>query len=347
MDLCHFQNYIESVSVEISSVMTRLGYGEKIRRWRVETNREYSRLTNGTLSFVTMITTGSKAEGLTCCFESDWDFLRVLNDFLCVETGINLHNIPDDIEVYRMDTYVYSGYCRLFLERQAPRYSKIIHNALCDNGDGDVLLSSGLFLDEIWTLPIRSSQNLDGLVVHERAGPSIPQSVHGVFHMDFVIALPCHCPSILQRWATRPRHWPSPAIVQKVVSLGTYLTPVGFKGSKYRNMEWRICFNTGEAELVNNLNETQAKVYVMLKMILKDILKPCNKEITPFVLKNIILWQAENNPQTNFHARSLLQWLHDGLRELRTAIEKKQLRYFMIPERNLMAACGLEDALQH
>ncbi|KAH3689868.1 hypothetical protein DPMN_192216 [Dreissena polymorpha] len=28
------------------------------------------------------------------------------------------------------------------------------------------------------------------------------------------------------------------------------------------------------------------------------------------------------------------------------AIEKKQLRFYMIPERNLMEACGLDDALQ-
>ena len=149
------------------------------------------------------------------------------------------------------------------------------------------------------------------------------------------------------RWAVRPRHWPPPVIIQKVVSLGAYLTPVGCKGSENNHSEWRICFNTGETELVKNLNDTQAKVYVILKMIIKDIMKPKNKEITSYVLKNIILWQAENTPQTEFHARSLLYWLHDGLRELRTAIEKKHLRYYMIPERNLMEACGMIDSLQH
>ncbi|KAH3689874.1 hypothetical protein DPMN_040078 [Dreissena polymorpha] len=81
-------------------------------------------------------------------------------------------------------------------------------------------------------------------------------------------------------------------------------------------------------------------------MILKDLLTPTNKEITSYVLKNIILWQAENKQPTEFHERSLLHWLHDGLRQLRTAIDKKQLCYYIIPERNLMAACGLEDALQ-
>ncbi|KAH3798579.1 hypothetical protein DPMN_152179 [Dreissena polymorpha] len=129
-------------------------------------------------------------------------------------------------------------------------------------------------------------------------------------------------------------------IVQKVVSLGAYVTPTGFKESENKHIEWRICFNSGETELMNNLNDTQAKVYVLLKWILKEIIKPTNKEITSYVLKNIILWQAENTPQTEFHSRSILHWLHDGLRGLRTAIEKKQLNYYIIPERNLMEACG-------
>ncbi|KAH3733649.1 hypothetical protein DPMN_040081 [Dreissena polymorpha] len=174
----------------------------------------------------------------------------------------------------------------------------------------------------------------------------MPDTVSGVFHNDKVFALRCYCPSILQRWADRRRNWPSPTIVQKVVSLGAFVTPVGFKGSDYKHVEWRICFNTGEAELVNNLNDTQAKVYVILKMILRDIIKPNNKEITSYVLKNIILWQAENTKPTEFHARSLLYWLHNALRELRTAIAEKKLSYYMIPDRNLMAACGLDGALQ-
>ncbi|KAH3809347.1 hypothetical protein DPMN_137710 [Dreissena polymorpha] len=106
-------------------------------------------------------------------------------------------------------------------------------------------------------------------------------------------------------------------------------------------MEWRIGFNTGEAELVNNLNDTQAKVYVMLKMIVKDVLRPSKKEITSYAMKNIVLWQAERNPQNKFYAQSFLHWLHDGLRALRTAIVTQQLSYYMIPERNLMAASGL------
>ena len=323
--------------------MTRLGYGEMMRRWRVEKYREYDRLMNKQGNAVTNITAGSKAEGLTCYLESDWDVLFVLTNVLCVEADLNLLTISDDIDVFRMDTMdtrVYPGHCRLLQERPAAHAcNDKITKALCDNGYGGVLLSSSLLLDEFSTLTYGK--------YHERAGPSLPDTFRGVLHVDKVIALRCYCPSILQRWADRRRNWPSPTIVQKVVSLLALVTPVGFKGSDYKHLEWRICFNTGEAELVNNLNDTQAKVYVILKMILRDIIKPNNKEITSYVLKNIILWQAENTPQTEFHSRSLLYWLHDGLKKLRTAIEKKRLCYYMIPERNLMEACGMHDYQQH
>ncbi|KAH3733311.1 uncharacterized protein LOC127850738 [Dreissena polymorpha] len=319
----HSRDYAKSVSLKISTVMTRLWCGEEIRRWRVEKYREYDRILTSEQSDVTIQTAGSKAEGLTCFLESDRDMFYVLKGVLCVEAGINPHTIPNDIDVFKMDTRVYPGHCRLLQERPSHTRRIVIHHALCENGYGDVLLRSSLLLDALLTL---QPTNLS-VVLHEQAGPSRPGTFKGILNVDKVTSLRCHCPRILQRWAARPRHWPPLLIVQKVVLLGAYVTPVGFKGSKNKHMEWRICFNTGEAELVNNLNDTQAKVYVILKMILKDKLKPNYKEITSYVLKNIILWQAKNTPQTEFHARSLLYWLHDGLRELRTVIEKKQLLY--------------------
>ncbi|KAH3850412.1 hypothetical protein DPMN_092823 [Dreissena polymorpha] len=102
----------------------------------------------------------------------------------------------------------------------------------------------------------------------------------------------------------------------------------------------------GETELVNNLSGTQAKLYVILKMIVKELLKPKNKEITSFVMKNTIFWQAESNPLAMFQERNLIYWLHDALGTLRTVISSTQMPYYMIPERNLMADCGLQDAQQ-
>ncbi|KAH3705585.1 hypothetical protein DPMN_080662 [Dreissena polymorpha] len=237
--------------------MTRLGYGEEMRRWRVAGYREFDRLINASQSTSTLITAGSKAEGLTCFLESDHDFLFLLKNVICLKAGINLYSIPGDLQVYRMDTHVYPGHCILLLERQTSRCERMLHNALCDNGNGDVLLS--LLLDE-FSSEIAYTDQLE-VVQHKCVGPSLPVTHGGIWHADQVLVLRCLCPSVLHRWAARPRHWPSPVIVQKVVTLGAILTPVGFKGSEFKHMELRINFNSGEVQLVSNLNDTQSKVY--------------------------------------------------------------------------------------
>ncbi|KAH3734184.1 hypothetical protein DPMN_040624 [Dreissena polymorpha] len=336
----HSRDDIEGVSVQVCHIMTLLGYGEEIRRRRIECHRKNDMFENAAFSPGTFITVGSKAEGLTSFNESDSDRLILLNGVLCVEAGINLQTIPDDIQVYRMDTRVYPGHCRMLRERCGSHTSNF---RLELDGKGNALLSSGLWLDDI-------EQILNRFVLKsgppfKRTGPSIPCSSLGT-NSDQVFAIRCHCPSILQRWAQRSRLWPPPEVVHKVVSLGSVVTPVGFNGSEYKYLEWRICFNMGETELVTNLNMVQAKLYVILKMIVKEVLKPSNKEITSYVLKNIILWQAERNPSEMFQERNLIHWLHDALRTLRTAISSTQLPYYMIPERNLMAACGLQEVQQ-
>ncbi|KAH3812212.1 hypothetical protein DPMN_140636 [Dreissena polymorpha] len=102
-------------------------------------------------------------------------------------------------------------------------------------------------------------------------------------------------------------------------------------------------FNAGENKLVQYLNNTQIKLYVLLKMVNEDVLKPRNKELTSFKMKNIVLWIAENNPETLLNEQSLLHWLRKGLCAVREALETLKLPYYMIPKRNLIENCGLEN----
>ncbi|XP_052267946.1 uncharacterized protein LOC127869415 isoform X8 [Dreissena polymorpha] len=323
-------------------MMNWLGYGPEMRQARRDAYREIDRIMSARADGeIKRITTGSKAEGLTRSFESDLDVMHVFRNVLCIEDGVQFDILQREITVFRLSTIMcYPGHCRLILERAGIMY-RVIFDALCDDEYGRSLLCSDLFVYEF-----TPNYNLPDLVNHDRAGPSMPSSIRGTWHVDNVLSIPCHCPSILQRWAERRRHCPSPAIVQKVVSLRAYVTPVGFKGSRYRHVEWRICFNTGENELVSRLNNTQVYIYVILKMVVKEVLKPVNKEITSYTVKNIVLWLAENNPQTLFHERSLFVWICEGLGELRTAILTKRLQYYMIPERNLMEGCGIAEEQQ-
>ncbi|KAH3834239.1 uncharacterized protein LOC127880244 [Dreissena polymorpha] len=328
----------EDESVELSNVLNMLGYGHELRQKRRECYKDLDRIETAQWGFgnCDFITVGSKAEGISRYLESDMDILCVNNFVKCIEAGCDINSIPENTSVCRMDTTIcYPGHCLLLLERGFPL---LLLLAMCDNGHGQILLSS----DACVNILQMSSHFLRGPFPNERAGPSLPFTI-GYSNADLVYAFRCHCPSILHRWASRSRHWPPFNIVEKVVSMGAFLTPVGFKGSENNHIEWRICFNTGEAELMINLNDAQIKLYVLLKMIGKDVLKPRHKEITSYMLKNIVLWLAEKNPQSMFHEKSLFFWIRESLLELRTALSKKQLPYYMIPERNLMAATGVTD----
>ncbi|KAH3875196.1 uncharacterized protein LOC127869369 isoform X2 [Dreissena polymorpha] len=309
----------EDESVELSNVLNMLGYGHEIRQKRRECHEERDRLLTAQWgNAYDVITVGSKAEGLSRYFESDMDVLCVDNFIKCIEAGCDINSIPENTSVCRMDTMIcYPGHCLLLLERGFPIQLLL---AMCDNGHGKILLSSEAFVNCLKM----ASHFLRGPIPNERAGPSLPCTI-GYFNADRVYAFRCHCPSILQRWASRSRHWPPFNIVKKVVSMGAFLTPVGFKGSETKHFEWRICFNTSETELMINLNDAQIKLYVLLKMIGKDILKPRHKEITSYMLKNIVLWLAEKNPQSMFHEKSLFSWLRESLLELRTALSQKHL----------------------
>ncbi|XP_052228846.1 uncharacterized protein LOC127843074 isoform X2 [Dreissena polymorpha] len=334
----------ESVSLATSVCMSCIGYGPDIRKQRIEWYRKFGRRFNFALfGFSSIMIVGSKAEGLTRFFESDFDLICLLNRIICIENDKDTSGIDINTTVLIMETDDRCpGYCRLMLSRYNSSFVyHALNRALLKDEAGRLFLSSDGFLKLTGGWFLSSPQ----VMYLPRAGPSLPMFFQNL-HFDRVVALPCQCPDILNRWAERPRNWPPPDVVQKVVSLEVFVAPVGFKDSNSYTLEWRYCFNRAETELIINLNDTQTKLYVLLKMVVKDILKPRRKEITSYMVKNIVLWLTEKNQQTLFHEKSLLHWLHKGLGELRTAIATKNLEYYMIPERNLMATSGLENDQQ-
>lgn len=102
-------------------------------------------------------------------------------------------------------------------------------------------------------------------------------------------------------------------------------------------MEWRLNFNQGELKLMNSLNDTQTKLYIVLKMLRKDFLAPDTNIITSYMMKNIAFWLCELNPTSQFSPDRLIHWVLQGLRMLRRSIKMGYLPYYMIPARNLLS----------
>lgn len=302
-------------SKQLETIMSVMGYSKECIDYRVAACKERDSMLSNTHENMTRITAGSKAEGVACWLESDYDVMLVSTDILCVESeSINTSDANHKTVLLVRSDACYPGYCLLDLKHLGETFPLVTENVFSTDTNGNTILGSEAFIDNAPGVSLQEDR-----ILYPRSGPSYPVS-DGPLRYDLVYALRLVCPSILNIWAKRPRFWPPKIIVKKVVRMGGFVVPVGFKGSAKQNLEWRICFTTGETEIVRNLNETLIQVFVLLKMIVKEILIPQNKEITSYVVKNLVMWIAEESPTKMFTPEMLLYWLRVALNKLRTAI---------------------------
>ncbi|KAH3868833.1 hypothetical protein DPMN_031987 [Dreissena polymorpha] len=113
--------------------MDLLGNGPHVRQARRDAYREEDSLRTRRDRFkgFTNITTGSKGEGLTCCFKSDSDVMRVIDNVMCVEDGVNCNNISREITFMILNfRYYYHGHCKLRLGRRDQFIHPFVRRAL-------------------------------------------------------------------------------------------------------------------------------------------------------------------------------------------------------------------------
>ncbi|KAH3875165.1 hypothetical protein DPMN_038428 [Dreissena polymorpha] len=150
--------------------MNWLCYGPDIRQARRDAYTGCARFRNARRpDTATVITTGSKAEWLSCLFESDIDIMIVEKGIMCLEVGIEPNKLPRETIVFTLNTgFCYHGHSRLNLQkRRCARIPPDFRDALCDDGNERVLLSSALYF-YLYT----DVSTLKGEVRHERAGPT-------------------------------------------------------------------------------------------------------------------------------------------------------------------------------
>jgi hypothetical protein len=216
-------------------------------------------------------------------------------------------------------------------------------------------LSSNLFMTKNNDNNLHSiKDNFLSKIAHmkEPHGPSIPlyyenfdkvdfpPFMAGLTHklMDFVRAFPCHAGEILEAWKKRKRNysWPTQVIIDKVMSFPTQVVPVGKMGSIDGELQWRISFTLAEIHLIQSFNNTQTKVFVLMKLIAKHILQPMCHGISSYIMKTVMLWLAEEIDQTAFCEDNLMSRMMDALAFLKTGVENKNLPSYMIPKKNLL-----------
>ncbi|XP_060591586.1 uncharacterized protein LOC132746452 isoform X1 [Ruditapes philippinarum] len=121
-------------------------------------------------------------------------------------------------------------------------------------------------------------------------------------------------------------------------STGCFVVPTGSKVSANSELEWRISTSLAERCLLLNLNITQIRCYVVLKIILKSFPNPQDEiNISSFMCKTVLLYCIENTETSAWKENNLFTCLTYCLLELHSCVQNDHCSHFIIPDNNLMA----------
>ncbi|XP_053379983.1 uncharacterized protein LOC128548634 [Mercenaria mercenaria] len=336
-------------SALLNSAMDCIGYSKRSIVSRADALNKLCEIFSKTLESVgiEMLLAGSKSEGVVPFHASDYDLMFVFNRCLCVDVGCH----EDGLVIIE----TYNGDCPPGYTKLRPLNIEHVGNTeflqLCtvyDISTGVILLKSSNFQQFLslcnYVIPFYA-----GFQIKEAtfSGPAISVTlqtniVKGLksasLYGDQVPALPYYSSSFLQEWTERERifNWPSPVVIQEVSTMEGYVVTVGHKLSEEQNFEWRICYTTAERKLVSSLSEVKLKLYILLKMVNSDIIKPKVDCVSSYIIKNIIFWIAEWSPAYVFTPSKLTHMLLQCLRLLLHCLCNNCLPNYMIPSRNLL-----------
>lgn len=171
---------------------------------------------------------------------------------------------------------------------------------------------------------------------------------------EIIPALSAPWPNEAYEWMHRQRdikvnpitmqqfQWPTPDMVNKVVSFGSLLVPFGFIPKSglnpQRELEWKITFPNAERYLEGCLTSAQCKVYIIAKALLQTFVEPfiegTANGFTNEHLRAHLFWQCELNyaawPE-DYLGEALLRFLHSLLEH----IKRQRLPDYFLPKRNL------------
>ena len=97
-------------------------------------------------------------------------------------------------------------------------------------------------------------------------------------------------------WAKRKRlhNWPSITVIDEVLKMPEHIVPKGCKGSETRAIEFRLSYVFSEIALIQSLNDTQRKLYSLLKLLVKSTVDKRFPDILiSYCLKDVIFCICE------------------------------------------------------
>jgi tetratricopeptide (TPR) repeat protein len=145
--------------------------------------------------------------------------------------------------------------------------------------------------------------------------------------------LPAH------KWVTRPNtSWPSSEIKSKIIDHGILFVPIGCKGSKIEDIEWRFSFSVGEKLLIYSFTHVQLICYALMKILLKDVIDSedgCKGLLCSYYIKNIIFWVSEELPLSLWQPENLIYCFMRCFEKLLYCVEYSMCPHYFIPKINM------------
>ncbi|XP_060573998.1 uncharacterized protein LOC132731764 [Ruditapes philippinarum] len=323
-------NYTETVSMRLSEVLADIGVDERIilKRRRTWLLRESIENINDQLNFIAYYF-GSQSEGTTTIgIHSDTDHLlwyknlSVIQDWIDWIPGVSNH-------LMIQDNSVSPGYCFLqCLRSDAPLPA--------DNESNKIF-----FKDRTGKLFLKNSIISFLTVGTETHGPArAEQGQQGFSDVDRVLALHCTTwPQQARQWLDQQGEdqWPSAEMKQYCSRTGCFVVGVGCRGSEHEQLEWRISTSFAERCLMFNLNISQIRCYVLMKIILKTFINPLFKDVISSFMCKTVLFNCISNTHSNiWRENNLLSCLSLCLYLLYNNIINENCPHFIIPGNNLM-----------
>ncbi|XP_053404756.1 uncharacterized protein LOC123553798 [Mercenaria mercenaria] len=324
-------DYYPDVSRRLSQVLDDIGVNERtvnVRRRTGLLRESMQTLSHNVLGGdIKCYHFGTQTEGTTTLgLNSDIDLLTCHNKYNVIQDWgdwkqgkLNLLMIQDDT--------VPPGYCRLQCLRP------------------DIPVAEEELPDEHFEYDIERRVLLKNTFLHQglpeghvRHGPA---ATNENSNFDLVSAFLCKIwPSEAETWMFRyyAKQSHNVHLIRHSVQSGCFLVPTGHSSSQNERLEWRISTSLAERYIMFNMNVTQIRCYVLLKMIMKTFITPDFPDtISSFYCKTVLMFLVENSQYELWHEDNLLLCVTSCLRLLQNFIYADNCPHYFIPGNNLMA----------
>ncbi|XP_053405225.1 uncharacterized protein LOC123523185 isoform X2 [Mercenaria mercenaria] len=341
-------DYTCTVSERLSEVLADIGVDERIVLKRRRAYMQIESIHNSALQLKdkkrTLYYLGSQSEGTTTLrLNSDTDVLTCKNNFNIVQDRSGWQPGVHNLLMIQDDT-VSPGYCLLQrLRDDAPLpYNDVSNEHYFRDRTGRILLSNTLIPAALAAADFKGVHN--GPAYTEPGQPGVSES-------DIVVAFPCKTwPLQARQWLDQQgvSRWLSDDMKRYCSNTGCFVVGVGSKSSENDELEWRISTSLAERCLMFNLNITQIRCYVLMKMILKTYIKPLYEgTITSFICKTVLFKVIANTHSNFWREKNLLVCLLCCLFVLYNSVLYENCPHFIIPGNNLIGRHITQQSKPH